>query len=48
VQCRTDMGGGSAPRSAEQGVDSIYCNIVYEPAADINGGFFIDGRPKCW
>jgi NAD(P)-dependent dehydrogenase (short-subunit alcohol dehydrogenase family) len=41
---RTEMGGAGAPRSIDQGAESILwgCNL---PASGPSGGFFEDGRP---
>ena len=41
--CRTDMGGRSAPRSAEQGAASILWG-VHLPPDGATGGVFEDGR----
>jgi NAD(P)-dependent dehydrogenase (short-subunit alcohol dehydrogenase family) len=44
---RTDMGGRSAPRSAEQGADTIvWCATL--PDGGPTGGFFHDRRPIEW
>ncbi|MGH7439579.1 MAG: SDR family NAD(P)-dependent oxidoreductase [Polyangiaceae bacterium] len=41
--CRTDMGGAGAPRSAEQGADSILWGCLLDERGP-SGGFFEDGR----
>lgn len=44
---RTDMGGPSAPRSVEQGADTIvWCATL--PDGGPTGGFFHDRRPVAW
>jgi NAD(P)-dependent dehydrogenase (short-subunit alcohol dehydrogenase family) len=44
---RTDMGGSSAPRSVEQGADTIvWCATL--PDGGPTGGFFHDRRPVEW
>jgi NAD(P)-dependent dehydrogenase (short-subunit alcohol dehydrogenase family) len=44
---RTDMGGPSAPRSLEQGADTIvWCATL--PDDGPTGGFFHDRRPIPW
>jgi NAD(P)-dependent dehydrogenase (short-subunit alcohol dehydrogenase family) len=42
--CRTDMGGEGAPRSVEQGADSIVWGATL-PDDGPTGGFFQDGEP---
>jgi NAD(P)-dependent dehydrogenase (short-subunit alcohol dehydrogenase family) len=42
---KTRMGGGSAPRSLDQGAASVVTTALDETA---NGGFFRDGRPINW
>ena len=44
---RTDMGGPSAPRSVEQGVDTIVW-LATLPDGGPTGGFFRDRRPIDW
>jgi len=44
---RTDMGGGSAPRSVEQGADTIVW-LATHPDGGPTGGFFKDRRPVEW
>lgn len=44
---RTDMGGPDAPRSIEQGVESIVWAATLPPGGP-TGGFFRDGRPLPW
>ena len=44
---RTDMGGPSAPRSVEQGADTIvWCATL--PDGGPTGGFFHDRRAIAW
>jgi NAD(P)-dependent dehydrogenase (short-subunit alcohol dehydrogenase family) len=45
--CRSDMGGGGAPRSAMQGAASILWGITL-PDDGPSGGFFQDGEPLPW
>lgn len=45
--CRSDMGGGGAPRSAAQGAASIVWGITL-PDGGPTGGFFQDGEPLPW
>ena len=45
--CRSDMGGASAPRSAEQGAASILWGVTL-PDDGPTGGFFQDGEPLPW
>ena len=45
--CRTDMGGGDAPRSAEQGAASIVWGVTL-PDEGPSGGFFQDGEALSW
>ena len=45
--CRSDMGGGSAPRSAEQGAASIVWGVTL-PDDGPSGGYFQDGEPLPW
>jgi NAD(P)-dependent dehydrogenase (short-subunit alcohol dehydrogenase family) len=44
---RTDMGGPSAPRSVEQGADTIVW-LATLPDRGPTGGFFHDRRPIAW
>jgi NAD(P)-dependent dehydrogenase (short-subunit alcohol dehydrogenase family) len=44
---RTDMGGPSAPRSVQQGADTIVW-LATLPARGPTGGFFRDRRPIQW
>jgi len=44
---RTDMGGRSAPRSVEQGADTIVW-LATLPDDGPTGGFFHDRRPIEW
>lgn len=44
---RTDMGGPSAPRSAQEGADTIVW-LATLPAEGPTGGFFRDRRPIEW
>ncbi len=44
---RTDMGGPSAPRSLQEGADSILWLILQAPA-DLTGGFWRDGSRIAW
>ena len=44
---RTDMGGPSAPRSVEQGADTIVW-LATLPANGPTGGFFNDRKPVRW
>jgi NAD(P)-dependent dehydrogenase (short-subunit alcohol dehydrogenase family) len=44
---RTDMGGPSAPRSVEEGADTVvWCATL--PDGGPTGGFFHDRRPMPW
>jgi NAD(P)-dependent dehydrogenase (short-subunit alcohol dehydrogenase family) len=45
--CRTDMGGEGAPRSSEQGAESIVWGATL-PDVGPSGGFFQDGEPLPW
>lgn len=45
--CRSDMGGASAPRSADQGAVSIVWGVTL-PDEGPTGGFFQDGGPLHW
>lgn len=45
--CRTEMGGSSAPRSVEQGVESIVAAVTL-PADGPRGAFLRDGAPFPW
>lgn len=45
--CRTDMGGGGAPRSATQGAESIVWGVTL-PDDGPSGGFFQDGVRLPW
>lgn len=44
---RTEMGGPHAPRSLEQGVESILWAATLPPGGP-RGGFFRDGKPLPW
>jgi NAD(P)-dependent dehydrogenase (short-subunit alcohol dehydrogenase family) len=44
---RTDMGGRSAPRSPEEGVDTLVWLATLPPDGPTNG-FFRDRRPAAW
>lgn len=44
---RTDMGGPGAPRSLQQGADSILW-LVLKAGPDISGGFWRDGQRIDW
>jgi NAD(P)-dependent dehydrogenase (short-subunit alcohol dehydrogenase family) len=44
---RTDMGGPGAPRSVEQGADTIVWLATLEPKGP-TGGFFSDRKPIAW
>ena len=44
---RTDMGGGAAPRSTEEGADTIVW-LATLPADGPTNGFFRDQRPAAW
>ena len=44
---RTDMGGGAAPRSVEEGVDTLVW-LATLPADGPTNGFFRDRRPAAW
>jgi NAD(P)-dependent dehydrogenase (short-subunit alcohol dehydrogenase family) len=44
---RTDMGGPDAPRSVEQGADTIVW-LATLPAGGPTGGFFHDRKPTPW
>jgi NAD(P)-dependent dehydrogenase (short-subunit alcohol dehydrogenase family) len=44
---RTDLGGPGAPRSLQQGADSILW-LVLEAGPDHTGGFWRDGAPIPW
>ena len=44
---RTDMGGPSAPRSLQQGADTIVW-LATLPDNGPSGGFFHDRRPTAW
>jgi NAD(P)-dependent dehydrogenase (short-subunit alcohol dehydrogenase family) len=44
---RTDMGGGAAPRTVEEGVAGIVWAATLPPDGP-SGGFFRDGRPIPW
>lgn len=45
--CRTDLGGREAPRTAEEGIDSILW-LATLPADGPSGGFFRDRQPMAW
>ena len=42
------MGGGSAPRSSEQGGGSIFWVVEHASAGGVNRGFYQDGKPMPW
>lgn len=44
---RTDMGGAEAPRSLQQGADSILW-LVLKATPDLTGGFWRDGERIAW
>jgi NAD(P)-dependent dehydrogenase (short-subunit alcohol dehydrogenase family) len=44
---KTDMGGSGAPRTPEQGVDTIVW-LATLPDGDATGGFFRDRQPIDW
>jgi NAD(P)-dependent dehydrogenase (short-subunit alcohol dehydrogenase family) len=44
---RTDLGGPEAPRSLQQGADSILW-LVFEAAPELTGGFWRDGASIPW
>jgi len=44
---RTDMGGPGAPRSLQQGAESILW-LVSEAPAELTGGFWRDGKRIAW
>jgi NAD(P)-dependent dehydrogenase (short-subunit alcohol dehydrogenase family) len=44
---RTDMGGSAAPRSPEEGADTIVW-LATLPKGGPTGGFFRDRRPIAW
>jgi hypothetical protein len=44
---RTDMGGPAAPRSVEQGADTIVW-LATLPPDGANGGFFYERSPADW
>ena len=45
--CRTEMGGAEAPRSVEQGAESLLWGATLGDDGP-TGGFFQDGRPQSW
>lgn len=45
--CRTDMGGEVAPRSVEDGRDSIFW-VMEHARPRVTGGFYRDGKPLPW
>lgn len=45
--CRTDLGGDAAPRSAEEGIDSVVW-LATLPDDGPSGGFFRDRQPIPW
>lgn len=45
--CRTDVGGPDAPRSADEGADTIVW-LATLPADGPSGGFFRDRQPLAW
>jgi NAD(P)-dependent dehydrogenase (short-subunit alcohol dehydrogenase family) len=44
---RTDMGGAEAPRSLEEGADSILW-LILQAGPQVTGGFWRDGKPVAW
>jgi NAD(P)-dependent dehydrogenase (short-subunit alcohol dehydrogenase family) len=44
---RTDMGGAKAPRTLQQGADSILWPVL-QAGSDVTGGFFRDGERIAW
>jgi NAD(P)-dependent dehydrogenase (short-subunit alcohol dehydrogenase family) len=44
---RTDMGGTEAPRSLEEGADSILW-LLLQAGPELTGGFWRDGKPIAW
>jgi len=44
--CKTDMGGDSANRSAEQGADTVVylTNLPFERDEELNGKYFRDRK----
>jgi NAD(P)-dependent dehydrogenase (short-subunit alcohol dehydrogenase family) len=45
--CRTDMGGSNAPRSPEEGIDTVVW-LATLPDDGPSGGFFRDRKPIPW
>lgn len=45
--CRTELGGPEAPRSAEEGIDTVIW-LATLPEDGPSGGFFQDRRPLPW
>jgi NAD(P)-dependent dehydrogenase (short-subunit alcohol dehydrogenase family) len=45
--CRTDMGGESAPRTAEEGIDTVVW-LATQSGDGPTGGFFRDRQPIPW
>jgi NAD(P)-dependent dehydrogenase (short-subunit alcohol dehydrogenase family) len=45
--CRTDLGGADAPRSPEEGVDTVVW-LATLPDDGPSGGFFRDRQPIPW
>ncbi|MBI2959994.1 MAG: SDR family oxidoreductase [Betaproteobacteria bacterium] len=45
--CRTDMGGAAAPRSPEEGIDTVVW-LATLPEDGPSGGFFRDRQPIAW
>lgn len=45
--CRTDMGGTEAPRTAEEGVDTVVW-LATDSGDGPTGGFFRDRQPIAW
>jgi NAD(P)-dependent dehydrogenase (short-subunit alcohol dehydrogenase family) len=45
--CRTDMGGSEAPRTPEEGVDTVVW-LATLPDDGPSGGFFRDRQPLAW
>ena len=46
-RCRTDMGGATAPRSIEEGVDTILW-LAREAPQSLSGRFFLDREEIDW
>ena len=45
--CRTDLGGHDAPRSPEEGIDTVVW-LATLPEDGPSGGFFRDRQPIPW